>query len=81
MNCLQNCYLNTCKILTICLAVVLAILGLITAITSVGYQVVLLGQPLFSCGSVTACSISALREKGLVRFTGLIGTKTTIVVN
>ena len=38
------------------------------------------GQTLFMHRGAIACSISAPHEKGLVRFTGLTGTKTTIVV-
>ena len=42
--------------------------------------IVLRGQTLFSCRGIIACNISITHEKGLVRFTGLTGTETTIVV-
>ena len=38
------------------------------------------GQTLFTRRGAIACSISAPHEKGLVRFTGLTGTETIIVV-
>ena len=38
------------------------------------------GQILFSRRGVITCSISALRKKGLVLFTGLTGTETTTMV-
>ena len=38
------------------------------------------GQTLFLRRSVISCSISAPHEKGLVWFTGLTGTETTIMV-
>ena len=43
-------------------------------------QLISRGQTLLSRRGIIACSISALHEKGLVQFTGLTGTKTTIVV-